>query len=227
MNVKRIEWVFSQLHGAHGNALFEKFRSGELVNGQDTGIANMKQVWDKAIESKGLTAEEVMRGVTVCMQTKFPPSLPEFLEASRPAVDALRAYYEALEGMKARASGKTGTWSHPAIFWAASRMGHELRSQGYSAIKGQWERTLQVELDKGQWDPVPEPVQAIGHERKADPEKAQNAVDQARQATSGNKVNHHAWWQKILTKAKDRPASVSPFQLGQALQAQRNAGMAS
>lgn len=120
----------------------------------------LEKEWGKALY--GLTTLELRRGVSKLNTFDRPPSQPEFLKACRPEVNPLSAYYEALEGARSRERGEVGTWSHPAIFWAAVRVStFELKNSSYSQIRGRWEAALAAELAKNQWDEIPEPMMAL------------------------------------------------------------------
>jgi hypothetical protein len=73
----------------------------------------------------------------------------------------MRAYYEAVAGVQARFAGEHGTWSHPAIYWAAMPMAVELREQTFSAVKARWETALAVQLGRGEWEDIPKPMLAL------------------------------------------------------------------
>src|SRR6266404_5603808 len=121
-----IDWLFGELYGMYGNQFLDKFRSGHIVDDVDTGIENMKIVWTEKIRSRHMTMGELKRGLSACDRVKFPPSWSEFLELCKPSVDPLTAYYEAVAGVQARAAGEMGTWSHPAIYWAAMPLAFDL-----------------------------------------------------------------------------------------------------
>jgi hypothetical protein len=70
----------------------------------------------------------------------------------------MRAYYEAVAGVQARFAGEHGTWSHPAIYWAAMPMAVELREQTFSAVKARWETALADQLGCGEWETIPAPM---------------------------------------------------------------------
>ena len=121
-----IDMLFGELHGIYGNQFLDKFRTGHVIDGLDTGTENMKRVWTEKIRSRGMTLGDLKRGVAACDRVKFAPSWSEFLELCKPAVDPLRAYYEAVAGLQARSDGYLGQWSHPAIYWAATPLASDL-----------------------------------------------------------------------------------------------------
>jgi hypothetical protein len=109
-------------------------------------------------ELAGYRGAELDRGVAALASKDWPPTLPEFKRMCRPPVDPIRAYYEAVAGVQARFAGEFGTWSHPAIYWAAMPMAVELREQTFSAVKARWETALAVQLGRGEWEKLPEPM---------------------------------------------------------------------
>lgn len=140
--------------------LFERmlFDYGKKFTDQ-WGAADMdKLIAHWSTELAGYRGAELDRGVAAMAGRDWPPTLPEFKRLCRPGVDPMRAYYEALAGIEARGKGELGTWSHPAIFWAAWPMRRDLREQTFSAVKAKWEAALQQQLDKGAWDLIPQPV---------------------------------------------------------------------
>jgi len=117
-------------------------------------------VW--AEELAGYTGVEIARGLAACRQQKFPPTLPEFLMLCRPNLEPATAYQEAVAGMTERAGGGIGIWSHPAIYWAAVRVGrYDILSNGYQIMRSRWETALRAVMEQGRWDPVPEPRAAL------------------------------------------------------------------
>lgn len=114
-----------------------------------------------AAELAGYSGAELKRGVDALATRDWPPTLPEFKRMCRPPVDALRAYYEAVAGVQARFRSEPGTWSHPAIYWAAMPMAAELREQTFSAVKGRWEAALAEQLGRGEWEDIPAPMLAL------------------------------------------------------------------
>lgn len=109
------------------------------------------------------------------------------------------AFREAVLGMSERNGGAMGTWSHPAIFWAAVRIGaHDLLNCGWQAMRGRWEAALRDVLGQGSWKPIPEPATALPAPGEAMPSR-EDAREFARQAKPAAKVrDHKAWARKIL-----------------------------
>ncbi len=128
-----IERLFSRLVGFYGS----KF--ADLWKGTD--LAMVKQVWAETLA--GYTPEEIKRGIDACLSRPFPPTLPEFLMLCRPPLNYEAAHTEAVEQMRKREFGED-VWTSPAVYWAAARIGNDIRAQAYEQIKGRWH----AELDK-------------------------------------------------------------------------------
>jgi len=147
--------------GAYGSRFSDQWR------GVDAAI--MRGVWERAIAD--YSREEVTAGVNRCKAMKFPPTLPEFLMLCRPPVNYEAAHAEAVEQMSARDRGRDD-WSRPAIYWAAARMGNEIKALPYSAIKYRWQRALDAatrDCERGVLGDVPPRVLALPHEHVATP----------------------------------------------------------
>jgi hypothetical protein len=112
-------------------------------------------------ELAGYSGAELKRGLDALSTREWPPTLPEFKKLCRRPLDATTAYYEAVAGVQARASGEYGKWSHPAIYWAAMPLAFDLREQTYSQIKQRWEAALTEQMDKGEWPEIPQAMVAL------------------------------------------------------------------
>lgn len=126
-----IERVFERLSALYGS----KF--ADLWRGCD--IEGVKSVWAK--ELAGYSPDEIARGIAACRTRDWPPTLPEFLKVCRPALDYERAFIEAIEQMRKRETGGD-EWSTPAVYWAAVKVGGDLRAYPYPSIKGRWMAAL-------------------------------------------------------------------------------------
>jgi hypothetical protein len=125
-----------------------------------------KAYWSEQLA--GFTAAEIKRGMDALDGREWPPTLPEFKRLCRPPIDPQAAYYEALEGVQARERGERGEWSHPAIFWAAVKVGaHDLKGGGYGQIQKRWESALQAVQAAGGYAPIPDPALALPAPGKA------------------------------------------------------------
>lgn len=110
----------------------------------------------------GYTVDEIKRGLAALGERDWPPTLPEFKRMCRPPLDPQAAFYEAVEGVQARERGEVGTWSHPAIYWAAVKVGaFDLKNQPYAQIGKRWETALEAIFRAGGYPPIPEPAFAL------------------------------------------------------------------
>ena len=168
----------------------------------------VKQTW--AEDLADLSPDEIARGMDRSKSAKFPPTLPEFRLMCRPPIDFEDAFVEAVRQMAERDSGRD-KWSSPAIFWAAVTIGSfDLRNGTWATLEKRWRKVLQAEIDKGEWQPVPERVIALP--QPAPTKETREAAEKFIRA-AGLKlktVGDTTWAQKIL----DRIASgeVVPFQ---------------
>lgn len=193
-----IERLFDKMLLSYGKKFTDQWMSAD----PDKLIAH----W--AEELATLSREELSRGYAALEARDWPPSLPEFKRMCRPPLDPLAAYYEAINGLQAREKGEVGTWSHPAIFWAAVAVStHDLKNQPYSQIKARWESALQAEMAKGQWEPIPAPLVALPAPgmTKTDRDTAAKRMNEL-QSDAGvklaDKTDHRAWIGKILERQK-------------------------
>lgn len=174
--------------------------------------------WGRALY--GLSELEFRRGVSKLNSFDRPPNLPEFLKVCRPDVNPVSAYYEAIEGCRSREQGEVGTWSHPAIFWAAVRVSaYELKNQTYSQIRMRWEAALAAELAKNQWSEIPAPMIAIPAPAgdKLSREKATKMMEQViatnKNHAGASQIDHKRWAKVILQRKKNGDKSLSPIQV--------------
>ncbi len=157
--------------------IFEKFedRMGDQWASRYGAVPRARMVKTWAEDLADLTREELARGVAACRDLTFPPSMGEFRALCRPPIDYQAAYIEAVEQMRKRDSG-CDQWSNPAIFWAAAKIGHDLRTMPYTAIKTRWA----VELDNAINDvrnedlptTIPKPVIALPAPGETTPDRA-------------------------------------------------------
>lgn len=114
----------------------------------------------------GFAKSEILRGVEECRTRTFPPTLGEFVKLCRPATDPEFAWHEAVDGLAERDrvddDGRPlrGTWTHPGVFFAASRMSSEVRGGDYHRHRIRWARVLKQELAHG-FRPIPEPAMPL------------------------------------------------------------------
>jgi hypothetical protein len=150
------------------------------------------------------TTAELKRGFAALETKDWPPSLPEFKKLCRPPIDSASAYYEAIEGLQRRERGEVGTWSHPAIFWAAASMTYDLLNMTFAAMQKRWDAALIAQMEKGQWESIPKPMVALpapGH-TKTDKQNADRMLAQYKAMDTFNKNGHRSWVEKVFERQK-------------------------
>ncbi|QRF90900.1 hypothetical protein CLH39_11940 [Alcaligenes faecalis] len=169
----------------------------------------MKAAW--AQDLAGFSGEEIAAGVEACKSRRYVPNLPEFMMLCRPALDPVTAHAEAVLGMQDRKRGEIGEWSHPAVYWAAVKLGaHDLLTQSYSVIRGRWEKNLRENFAKGAWEPVPAPSLALpapGADVTCNAE-AQKKIEAIAQQSQKRRPDSKGWARKILANEKGRSPTV-------------------
>jgi hypothetical protein len=207
------------MQALYGNKFIDMWR--------DTDIKLVKDLW--AEEMGKLSGVELKRGYAGLMARDWPPTLPEFVKACKPSVDALVAYYEAVNGTQAREQGKKGEWSHPAIFWAAVPMSYDLKHVGYSQIKTRWEKALKDEMEKGVWAAVPEPLPQLPAPGKSalSREHAEKMVSELKAEgiakVAADKTDHKLWAKRIIAREKKGDKDLTALQVRFAREALRAA----
>ncbi len=116
-------------------------------------IDRMKAVW--AEDLSDLTGAEIRRGLAACRELEWPPTLPQFRNLCRAPLDYEAAFYEA-----AQHYGAAHVWSAPAVYWAAVRMGNDVRIQSYKVAIGRWKTCMDWALANRANEPVPPHDQA-------------------------------------------------------------------
>lgn len=205
-----VESLFDRMTACYGNKFLDMWR------GADMNL--VKHLW--AEEMGKLSHEDLKRGYAALMTRDWPPSLPEYVKMCKPSVDPTVAYYEALNGLQSRERGEVGTWTHPAIFWASVAVSaHDLKHQSYSQIKARWEKALQDEMDKGQWEPVPVPLVALPAPGKSElsREHAEKMVRELQASDTikkaVDKTDHKLWAKRIIERAKQQNHGLSALQI--------------
>jgi len=176
----------------------------------------MEQVWAQHLG--GLSQQEMQTGIAACMLRPWPPTLPEFMRLCRPWMEPEIAFQQAVKGLMARQQGKHGYWAHPAVYWAALRIGnHDMLSGSWQTLKTRWEAAFGYLLAQKDLHPVPEPAQALPAPGSASlsREEAHRLAAQVRQmtgetATPASKVTDtKAWARRILDNPKGRTHTVA------------------
>lgn len=198
--------LYNRLDGAYPNKWRANFPSPEAID-------NWRVSWAEAFEEEGITFEEVGSAIKHCRKNlAWPPSCAEFIQACRPPVNPLTAYYEAVAGCQERAKGEIGTWSHPAIFWAAVPLAYDLLNQTYSQIKSRWEASFEAQMSKGTWEPIEKPLVALPAPRtsRADNKEAAKTLKQIGADEAFKPTREHtSWYRKILDRIKQGDKTVS------------------
>lgn len=178
--------------------------------------AAMASHWEYELD--GYTPNEIQRGIIAMENKDWPPTLPEFKKMCRPPVDAMPAYYEALAGLEARGKGEAGTWSHPAIYWAASSMRVDLMAQPYAQIKDRWATVLAGQMNMGAWADIPPPrVMLPAPDQSAN--ARQHAQEMLRKLGASGIIKRQpggdpkAWAKRILDRAARGDKALLPIQI--------------
>jgi hypothetical protein len=202
LGISCIDHLYNRLDGAYPHKWRSNFPDQQAID-------NWAESWVEAFEEEGITPQDVKVGLRECRRRHgWPPSVAEFMQACRPTLDPTKAYYEAIAGLEARGKGEFGTWSHPAIFWAAWSMRRELREQAYSAVRARWETALQQHLDKAELAEIPQPALEL-----TAPGKSTTSPTAAKAAIA-----------KLVNSVVNRPASTDPKGWARKLLARADAG---
>jgi len=146
-----MDHLFNRLDGLYPHRWRSAFPSPD-------SIANWRQAWAEGFAEEGMTMAEIKRGIAECRRLfDWPPSFPEFVKACRPALDYERAFIEAVEQMRKRETGGD-TWSIPAVYWAAVKLGSDLSAHPYPAIKGRWMAALDDAIEGIRTGKLPDDV---------------------------------------------------------------------
>lgn len=155
--ISLIDHLWNRLSGTYGGRWLKDFP--DMLS-----IENWKAAWAEALDDDGVTPQEVAEGLRTCrrMFPDWPPAVGEFIRACRPGLIPENAFHDAVAGMTARRRGEMGQWTHPAVYWAAVRVGsHDLLNCGYSVMQSRWERALSEELSRSEWAAIPAPSVAL------------------------------------------------------------------
>ena len=115
--------------------------------------ADMKKAWQTGLQTYSML--EIGIGLDKCTTKVWPPTLPEFLLLCRPSIDPESAFHESVAQLQKRELAQDA-WSHPAIFWTACKFPQQdVFGLGWFHIKSRWTSTLENELAKRSWDPIP------------------------------------------------------------------------
>lgn len=215
LGISMMDHLYNRLDGAYPHKWRSNFKD-------EIAIDNWRISWAEAFEEEKISLQEVAAGLKACrIKFDWPPSCAEFIKACRPVADSLKAYYEAVNGVQARAKGEMGIWSHPSVYWAAAPLAFDLASQTYSQIKNRWDAAYNEQLERREWADIPQPAIPKNVLALAAPEKAQlsreNAtkiLDQLGASSVLKKANSNdTWWyRKILARIEAGDKSVTLIQ---------------
>lgn len=222
-------WLFGELHGIFGNPFLDRFRSGHVIDGRDTGIENMKSVWAERIRSSRMNFGEIKRGLQNAQHVGgFPPGWPEFYQLCRPMPNIDEAMAEAMQQIPLRSEGKD-QWSHPAIYWAASKVGFfEMMNRGGNARQGETVRQRFADaLRKAIAEDMPAVPPASVAPKLPAPVVTPEQIQQARALVSsfslkdmrGEPGDRLAWARRIVERDAAGDRTVSLYVLHAARQA--------
>ena len=192
---------------------------GKKFIDQWQGVDTDKLVAHWARELSDFTGPEIRKGLDAMDVLDWPPSLPQFKKLCRPPIDNTVAYYEALNGLQEREAGEVGKWSHPAIYWAAVKVGaYDFKTQSYSQLKARWEKTLSDEMEKGEWATIPRPLLQLAAPGKGElsKEKAKHMLAELGATgivKSATGRDEKRWAKKILQRESDGDKSLTPLQV--------------
>lgn len=181
-------------------------------------IENWSVAWAEAFEEEQIGPKAIKAGLKACRtRYEWPPSCAEFMKACKPSVDPMVAYYEATTGIQARKNGEMGKWSHPAVYWAAMPMSFDLSSQTYSQMKGRWEKSFADEMEKGEWEPIPQPMVALPAPGKADLSREKATASLRNLGASGILSNtgrdQKRWARKLLEREAEGDKTLTSLQI--------------
>jgi hypothetical protein len=198
--ISLMDHLFGRMNGMYPNKWRANFRD-------EQAIEDWKTAWAEAFDEDGITPHDVAAGIKNCRRMyDWPPSLPEFMKACRPSLNPEIAFHEAIKGLTARRKGEMGEWSHPAIFYAAIEVGqYDMLNSAYSTMRARWEKALDEQMAKGQWDEISAPALALPEPRKTELSDVEAAKAMESMGAGGvlkEKKDHKAWAKKILANPK-------------------------
>lgn len=200
-----IEHLYNRMSGMYPNKWALSFPDG-------AAIKVWEEAWVEAFDREGITPRDVGLGVQNCLRMfDWPPSLPEFLRACRPYLEADVAFFEAVREVRKRSQGEDSQFSHPAIYHAAVMIGqHDLMNCSYQTLASRWKAALSSQLSLGQWADIPAVVPAL-----VAPDRTEESKQQARQvmatvkdAFQSNGRNQKSWAQDILDNPRGRSSTI-------------------
>lgn len=221
LGISMMDHLYNRLDGAYPHKWRSNFPDAQAID-------NWAESWVEAFEDEGITPADVKIGLKEC-RSRFgwPPSCAEFIQACKPFADPLAAYHEALAGLEARAKGEMGSWSHPAVFWAANMLQRDLPLAVYASVEKRWACVLKAQMQRGEWEPIPEPraqLPAPGQAKMSSEAAAQMLSELGAQGLlkqADGEFDHKRWARKLLARVAGGDASISIHQANAAADALR------
>lgn len=218
LGISLMDHLYNRLDGAYPHKWRANFPDEQAVD-------NWAESWVEAFEEEGITPNDVKSGLKACRNRfAWPPSCAEFVQACKPHGDAAAAYHEAIAGLEARGKGARGTWSHPAVFWAATMLQRELMGQTYASVKDRWAAALKAQLARTEWAEIPIPRPQLVAPGKGLASK-EGAVAMLRELeasgliTKGvtkqvdDKFDHKRWARRLLERVEQGDKSIKIYQI--------------
>lgn len=211
-----IEALFDRMSLSYGRKFTEQW------DGIDP--KKLKDHW--AQELACMSRAELSRGYKALATRDWPPTLPEFKKLCRPEMSIDAAVAEAIEQIVLRTRGQD-SWSHPAIYWAAQKVGYyELTTLTHAQVKVRFAPILDSILAKGNVPPVPARQFQIEGQAKdqAAPLSEENRA-QLRQSLrsfidkANGKTDHRAWAKRIQDREAAGDELLTPLQMRMAREA--------
>lgn len=196
-----VERLFQLMENRYGNLWADRYGAFPRER--------VKRSW--AEDLVDLTRDELAKGAAACREMKFPPTLPEFRQLCRPALDYEAAWNEAQNNLARRDSGKPMRWSSKAVYWSYVAFGsHDLRNTPYVVAKSRWQKTMNEIVADERDSGLPE----IPPEREAIPAPGKTSITQEEaksrvKAVAGSvtgPTDHKAWARRILEAPAGYPA---------------------
>jgi hypothetical protein len=143
--------IFAKMASRYGDQWAQKFG----------GVKADQLIADWAEDLADMSGADIARGLAACRDQKYPPGVADFRALCRPQLDYSASLQEAVEQMTLRADG-ADTWSHPAIFWAAAKVGSfDLLGKSLKELDPIWRREFSAQMAKGEWPAIPERAPAL------------------------------------------------------------------
>lgn len=165
----------------------------------DCNLRDVKATW--AEDLAGFTGEEIKRGVDACKTRTFPPTLPEFIQLCRPAVD-----YESLY-VSAAMAVSSGIWNNKLEYWATQSVGaFEVRNEPYAKMKSRWNKAIEELKADGELPDIPERKEALPAPGRTSISKEEAKKRAAELGVAIGRANPKAWAHKIIKNPENYPA---------------------